>query len=255
MSNVPVWQRGVGTGEGSKAIWATPICKQHILKRCFSICVDSDKFAVENGWEGNRSFSITSVLCPALCLECTVHHTMQKWGPQKSWAVLNHALQSLIDDTKILTKTDSRFFFRYQIFWNRDIYSETEFYETVTFFRDQIHWNQKWYFFPGPNSPKPITLKNWKNSCDRDRNRDLAISLTIFEEISSKYLPPFPSLFFLLLQKKNVLLLRIFSSVFFLVFLLLRNSDMRRGQIFQKEEYGLPAKIWRHVRCTKMISW
>ena len=36
-------------GEGSKATWAMAICKQHILKRGFSICVDSDKFAVGDG--------------------------------------------------------------------------------------------------------------------------------------------------------------------------------------------------------------
>ena len=29
----------------------------------------------------------------------------------------------------------------------------------------------------------------------------------------------------------------------------------RRSQMFQKVEYGLPAKIWRLVGCTKMISW
>ena len=29
----------------------------------------------------------------------------------------------------------------------------------------------------------------------------------------------------------------------------------RRCQMFQKVEYGLPAKIWRFVGCTKMISW
>ena len=134
-------------GEGSKATWAMAICKQHILKRGFSICVDSDKFAVGDGWEGNRSFSTTSVLCPALCLECTVHHSMQKWGPQKSWAVLKHSLQSLIDDTKILTETDTDTFFPIPNFLKRR-----------HFFR---------YLFPRPNSPKPITLKNCQKSRDR----------------------------------------------------------------------------------------
>ena len=30
---------------------------------------------------------------------------------------------------------------------------------------------------------------------------------------------------------------------------------MRRYQMFQKVEYGLPAKIWRLVGCTEMVYW
>ena len=34
-----------------------------------------------------------------------------------------------------------------------------------------------------------------------------------------------------------------------------RDQYMRRSQMFQKVEYGLPAKIRRLVGCTKIISW
>ena len=35
----------------------------------------------------------------------------------------------------------------------------------------------------------------------------------------------------------------------------LGKGDMTHSQMFQKVEYGLAAKIWRLVGCTKMISW
>ena len=110
-------------------------------------------------------------------------------------------------------------------------FSETKFSETDTFFpRPNFQKPKPRLFFPRSKSPKPILKpsKNWKISQDRDRNRDFSISLTIFGEIFSKYFPSFPSLFFFSSGKKIIFLLRIFSSFFFSVFLLLWNRTSRQ---------------------------
>ena len=149
----------------------------------------------------------------------------------------HHLCDPLNDDTKVLTETETFFpipnfpkpilYFQDQILRNRYFISETKFSETET---DTL------FLKPKSLKPKPRLFSETKFSetdteplqklakvSYRDQNRDFSISMTIFGEIFSKYFPPFPSLFFLSSRKKDILFLRIFSSFFFSVFLLLRN--------------------------------
>ena len=103
----------------------------------------------------------------------------------------------LNDDTKILTKTDTETFFRYQNFRNRyrDFFSDTKFSETDTetffpipnfpkpiprlLFRYQIFWNRNRDFFPIPNfpKPKPKPSKNWQKFRNREVSKPKCQSL------------------------------------------------------------------------------
>merc|ERR1712013_638514 len=80
---------------------------------------------------------------------------MVPWDPRDA------PLDSLNDDTKILTETDTETFFRYQIFRNRyrDFLSDTKFSETDTE-----------TFFPIPNFPKPIPRLFFRYQIFRNRN-------------------------------------------------------------------------------------
>ena len=147
----------------------------------------------------------------AFNLKFNVSHILQKQDD----------LLTLKDNTKILSETDTETFFHKQSCLKP---------KSRLFSWDQILQNRNWYFFPRPNFPKPnLTFsprpnspkpkakpyKNWLKSRDRDRNRDFSISLTIFVEIFSSFF------FFFSSRKKDSLFLRIFSSFFLPVFLLL----------------------------------
>ena len=86
------------------------------------------------------------------------------------WDPTDAPLDSLNDDTKNLTETDTKTFFRYQIFRNRyrDFFCETKFSETDTE-----------TFFPIPNfpKPKPIPSKNWQKFRNREVSKPKCQSL------------------------------------------------------------------------------
>ena len=124
---------------------------------------------------------------------------------------------------KFWPKVIPRLFFRYQIFRNRDFFAETKFSKTKT-----------GTFFPRPNSPKPVLFfwdqilgnpnrnffgdqilwirnppKIGKSLETETETKTSQYPWQFFERSSPKILP-----LFLLLQKKDTFLLRLFSSFF-----------------------------------------
>ena len=87
----------------------------------------------------------------------------------RSWCALN-------DDIKILTKTNTQTFFRYQILRNRDFFFETKFSET------KFSETEAETFFSGPNFPRPNSPKpklSWKNgkSLETEKCRNQNVNL------------------------------------------------------------------------------